>query len=126
MSGQTRLPSLKAEGMVDETRSTSIKAMRDTMFVERLLQLMNNGQPPENQDQESRRSQDFLGHDNRQVGPSFLVTCARFVCFATLTNAWRIRRPLGWERRLRRGLRRSRDTRCPLAHPIPTRPGTVS
>lgn len=54
MSGQTRLPSLKAEGMVDETRSTSIEGMRDTMFLERLLQLMNNGQPPENQDQESR------------------------------------------------------------------------
>ena len=39
---------LKAEGMVDETQSTYIKAMRDTMFLELLLQLMNNGQPPEN------------------------------------------------------------------------------
>lgn len=39
---------LKAEGMVDETQSTYIKAMRDTMFLELLLQLMKNGQPPAN------------------------------------------------------------------------------
>ncbi|MDR6635926.1 hypothetical protein J2X72_004740 [Phyllobacterium sp. 1468] len=39
---------LKADGMVDETQSTYIKAMRDTMFLELLLKFLNTGQQPEN------------------------------------------------------------------------------